>query len=254
MSKIVNRTLDFFELFADQGRPLSLSEIANILQIPMSSCHDVLTALQERGYVYELTPRSGYYASLKLQEVATRIVANDPIIPRAEVALREVRNRLDDSVLLSRVDGRKASYLLVLEPSYPLRFLRRVGDRTGVLHATSVGKALLGSLDEQTCRRVISKLDMPKLTENTIQSRDELLRQIETSRKRGYYVSIEESEPGATTVSRPLRWNKSTLIVTVAGPRHRVEPRIPEIAEELAAVCTELEAPGQAAGHLRTGG
>ena len=49
LSKIVGRTLDFLELFADQKRPLSVSETARLLDLPASSSHDVLKTLQERG-------------------------------------------------------------------------------------------------------------------------------------------------------------------------------------------------------------
>ena len=42
MSKIVDRTLDLLELFAKEKRPLSLSDIARLLRIPVSSCHDVI--------------------------------------------------------------------------------------------------------------------------------------------------------------------------------------------------------------------
>ena len=61
MSKIVDRTLDFLELFAKERRPLSLSDIARLLRIPISSCHDVIQAMQSRGYLYEIAPRAGYY-------------------------------------------------------------------------------------------------------------------------------------------------------------------------------------------------
>jgi DNA-binding IclR family transcriptional regulator len=60
MSKIVARTLDFLEVFAAHKRPLSAFEIARLLDIPASSCHDVLQALLERGYLFELTNRGGY--------------------------------------------------------------------------------------------------------------------------------------------------------------------------------------------------
>ena len=86
MSKIVGRTLDFLEVFADQKRPLSLSEIARLLEIPASSCHDVIQALQERGYIYELAPRGGYYPTLRIFEVAKIIAAYDPVVLRAEEA------------------------------------------------------------------------------------------------------------------------------------------------------------------------
>jgi len=48
MSKIVERTLDVFEMFAAEKRPLSLTDMARLLDIPISSCHDVLQALLSR--------------------------------------------------------------------------------------------------------------------------------------------------------------------------------------------------------------
>ena len=60
MVKTADRTLEVFELFAQERQPLSLSDIARLLQIPISSCHDLVRTLQARGYLYELGPRAGY--------------------------------------------------------------------------------------------------------------------------------------------------------------------------------------------------
>ena len=89
MSKIVDRTLDFIELFATERRPLSLSDISRLLKIPFSSCHDVLKALQARGYVYEIGPRAGFYPTVRLLNLAKTISDHDPILLRAEVLLRK---------------------------------------------------------------------------------------------------------------------------------------------------------------------
>ena len=59
MSKIVARTLDLLELFGREKRPLSLSDIARLLSIPVSSCFDVLQALQTRGITLVDAPVSG---------------------------------------------------------------------------------------------------------------------------------------------------------------------------------------------------
>jgi DNA-binding IclR family transcriptional regulator len=112
MSKIVQRTLDFLELFAQEKRPLSLTDISRLLKIPVSSCHDVLQALQERGYLYEIAHRGGYYPTLRLLEVAKIIAANDPVAIRAEITLRALRDTVDESVLLSKISGATATYLL----------------------------------------------------------------------------------------------------------------------------------------------
>lgn len=244
LSKIVKRTLDFFEVFAEYGRPLSLTEIAKILKLPVSSCHDVLQTLQECGYVYEIAPRSGYYPSLKLQDLANRIVASDPVIARAEIALREIRDELDESVLLARVDGLGATYLLVMEPSYPLRFLRRVGDRLGNLYATSVGKALLGTLDERNRRKAVADLELIRLTDHTNTSKEALLAELEESRARGWYLNKEESEPTVMTVSATFRWNRSVFVVTVAGPVFRMDNKLDDAVAAVLRICRDLENPG----------
>ena len=88
MSKIVYRTLDFFEAFASRKGPLSLTDLMNILNIPLSSCHDVVRALEDRGYLYEIRPRGGYYPTARLFAVAKAIVDNDPIAQRAEPILQ----------------------------------------------------------------------------------------------------------------------------------------------------------------------
>ncbi|MES1265390.1 MAG: helix-turn-helix domain-containing protein, partial [Variovorax sp.] len=119
MSKIVSRTLDFLELFAERRRPLSLSEISRMLDVPVSSCHDVLQALQERGYVYELAPRAGYYPTLRLLDIAKTIANHDPVVMRADTVLRALRDATDESVLLAKASGMTASYLLSQEPSHP---------------------------------------------------------------------------------------------------------------------------------------
>lgn len=240
MSKIVKRTLDFFEVFAAEKRPLSLSEISRLLNIPMSSCFDVVQALQERGYVSELGQRGGYYPTLKLQRLGGVIAEHDPILLRAGMTLRALRDEIDESVSLARSTGRQVTYLLVFEPSHALRFLVRVGDEARSLHATSVGKAFLGSLDAEAFEQTMAARPLDPLTENTITDLDALRRDIEAGRSRGYFLNREESVLTATTITAPFRWNRSDFFVTVAGPTHRIEPKLDGLVARLKAVCAEL--------------
>lgn len=244
MSKIVKRTLEFFELFAEHKRPLSLSEISKLLDIPVSSCHDVLQSLLELGYLYELGPRAGFYPTLKLHNLANGIAENDPIILRAEMLLRELRDEFDESVSLAKVSGATATYLIVFEPSHALRFLVRVGDRTRALHATSAGKAVLGSLDAGEREKLFRTMKLDPLTERTITSIEELRENVDQGSERGWYVNREESVPSATTVSARFTWNRTSFVVTVAGPTFRMEPKLDQVVERLLQTCRALEAPG----------
>jgi DNA-binding IclR family transcriptional regulator len=240
VSKIVGRTLDFLELFADQKRPLSASEIARLLDIPASSCHDVLLALNERGYIYELTPRGGYYPTLRLYQIANTIADNDPVVLRTDAMLRSLRDAIDESVLLSKMQGLSASYLAAFEPSHPLRFLATIGKNVRSLHATSAGKCLLGSLSDSALREYLKTAHLAALTPNTITSKTALRKDIETGNERGWFLNNEESQTGVTTISDRFVWTSSLYIVTIAGPTSRVAPKLAKAAELITNVCSLL--------------
>jgi DNA-binding IclR family transcriptional regulator len=241
MSKIVERTLDFLELFAAQKRPLSLSDISRLLSIPVSSCHDVLQALQDRGFIYEVSPRGGYYPTLRMYEAGKVIAENDPVVLRADYQLRELRDELDESVLLAKVSGLRGTYLLSFETSHPLRFQQKVGNSLTSLHATSAGKALLATLDDAVLETTLNSIDYKPLTPKTATSKAALRAQIEAGRAQGWYLNAEESMDGLTTLSAPFLWHQSVYIVTIAAPTSRLDSKLDSVAQKLLAVCARLE-------------
>lgn len=241
MSKIVDRTLDLLELFAQEKRPLSLSDVARLLRIPISSCHDVIHAMQSRGYIYEIAPRAGYYPTLRLRALGKEIGDNDPVLLRTEILLRSLRDSLDELVSLSKVGGLSARYLLVFEPTHPLRILVKIGDSIRSIYATSAGKALLGSLDNQALATFLRSVKLVPMTKNTVKSAAALRKDIDLGRKRGWYLNREESLNGVTTISASFRWNASVYIVTIAGPSSRFDQKLDTAASALTDVCSRLE-------------
>ena len=246
MSKIVERTLDFIELFAAERRPLSLSDISRLLHIPVSSCHDVLQALQARGFLYEIGPRAGYYPTRRLYELSQVIVTHDPIIMRAEMLLRNLRDHVDELVSLAKTSGLQATYILVFEPSHPLRFLVSVGSTIRSLHATSAGKALLGSLSPEAFDDYLKSARLTPMTNKTITSKSALREDIEKSIKRGWFLNREESVEDATTISANFKWNGATFIVTVAGPTARMKGKLDRVTHLLKEICGQLGTSGPA--------
>ncbi|MFN3348277.1 IclR family transcriptional regulator [Pseudorhodoplanes sp.] len=240
MSKIVERTLDFIELFANERRPLSLSDISRMLGIPASSCHDVLRALLARGYVYEIGPRAGFYPTVRLFNLARTISDHDPILLRAELLLRKTRDTIDESVSLAKAGKTNATYLLVLEPSHALRFMVAVGSEVRSLHATSAGKAFLGSLSPEKFEAYLKTAKLEPMTRNTIRSKSALREDIEASKRRGYFLNREESVEDATTVSSLFGWNGAHYIVTIAGPTSRMAGKLDRAAKLAMDACKTL--------------
>ena len=143
--------------------------------------------------------------------------------------------------MLSKVSGLDARYLLVFEPTHPLRILVKVGDSIRSIYGTSAGKALLGSLDKRALAAFLKSAKLVPLTKQTIKSATALRKDVDLGRKRGWYLNREESLNGVTTVSASFRWNISVYIVTIAGPSSRLDQKLDTAADLLMDVCRRLE-------------
>ena len=245
MSKIVYRTLDFFEAFAARKTPLSLTDLMRILDIPMSSCHDVVHALEERGYLYEVRPRGGYYPTSRLFALARTIVDNDPIAQRAEPLLQAMCDEFKVSAWLCKARGTEATYLVVCSSSDPLSYKVSVGDRTRSLYATSSGKALLAGMSADEQKRVLAGLTLTPLTPSTITSKADLLKDLQAGEERGWFINREESVEDALAISTRFDWNGCTYMITVAGSMKRVDRQLQKIVKAAQAAALALQQNGQ---------
>ena len=200
-----------------------------------------------RGYLYELAPRAGYYPTLRLQTLGKLISDNDPLVARADLLLRSLRDTLDETVLLAKVNGLQATYLLAFEATHPLRFMVKIGDSVRTIFATSAGKALLACKSDRELTDVLKTLKFTALTDKTITSAAALRQDLDVGRKRRWFLNQGESLEGVTTLSGYFHWNAAVYIVTVAGPARRVDPRLDQAAGLITNVCQLLEMRSDAA-------
>ena len=70
---------------------------------------------------------------------------------------------------------------------------------------------------------------------------DVLVADIAESRKRGYSLTRGENVPDVWALAATITLGGETLGVTLAGPRHRIEPAVDEAARLLMATCHLLE-------------
>jgi DNA-binding IclR family transcriptional regulator len=117
----------------------------------------------------------------------------------------------------------------------------KVGSEVRSLHATSAGKALLGSFTQEKFDEYLKSARLTPLTSKSITSKVRLRSDIEAGRRRGWFLNRGESVEDATTLSSSFAWNGATYIVTIAGPSARVEPKLQRAAERLMVACRRLD-------------
>lgn len=233
------RTLDVLETFRLARRPLSLSELARLAGIPVSTCHGLVRTLERRGFLYYPLKREAY-PTRKLIEIAHDIAAHDPIAARLEPALGALRDATKETVILGMRSGDAVLYLLVLDSPQIVRYTAGAGAHKP-LHSSAIGKALLGAMDDKALEAWLAEHELPRITEKTITSSRRLAREIDESRARAYYVTRGENVADVMAVAMPVRLGSAELAVAIAGPLHRMAPAERKHARRLAEAVGSIE-------------
>lgn len=230
--KTAVRTLKIFELFALRKQPLVLSELAEQLEIPPSSCLLLIRTLLERGYLYETARRAGYYPTRRLFDYASEIVSHDPVIERVRPILERLRDDTGETVTLAKLQGVRLIYLLVIDSPQVIRPAMTTGTLRPV-HSTATGKALLSTLDEQTRKDLLTEAGMARLTTRTTVSKARLESEIKEGMARGWFSNQGESVPELSAIAVPLRINNDAYAVSVMGPSYRMAAHMNAHADRL---------------------
>jgi len=234
------RTLDIFETFAAEQRPLSLSELARLADIPISTCHSLMRTLEQRGFLQFLASREAY-PTRKMLDLSNDIDRHDPIATRLAPALTRLRDDTGETVILGSRQGDAALYLLVLESAQIVRYTARAGEFKP-LHASSIGKTLLGEMSEDELARWLSgPRELRGVTPQTIVSQRQLKRDLAEGHARGYYATRGENVPDVMALAAPVRVGSSPLAIAIAGPLHRMDDMEKRHSQKLLAAIRGIE-------------
>jgi IclR family transcriptional regulator, acetate operon repressor len=238
--KTAGRTLDFFEVFSAERRPLRLSDLAKSLNAPVSSCYQLIQTLQRRGYVYAL-PGKSYYPTKRMLKSAEVIAASDPVVAMLSPMLEELRDVTGESVLLGKHAEEHVLVLDLAESHHSIRYTTRPGELRH-LHSSSIGKALLGSMTRDERDRWLPADPLPTFTPTTIATRAKLEADLQRSKARGWYASLGETVTELHSVAAPFTAAGAIFAVSVAGPVTRFAPSQKAHATALLAAVRKVDA------------
>lgn len=230
--KTAARTLDLFEAFGVAQEPLTLSELASELQIPVSSCFALVRTLEDRGYIYMLAARKDMYPTRRMLSVAKRIAAGDPVFKRLEPILSGLRDDIGETVVCSKRQGKQIVYLDVYDSPSSIRYYAEVGEFK-MLHCSSGGKALLGAMSDEEFDGVVKNLELQRLTEHTVTTGNSLRKNVAEQQQQGWYYNLGESVSDLVGAAVPVLIGTERYAVSVAGPMYRVQPQLDRIGERL---------------------
>ncbi|KWR87036.1 IclR family transcriptional regulator [Cupriavidus sp. IDO] len=231
--KTALRVIEIIEIYAREGRSLTLTELAKLLGAPMSSCLGLIRTLVSLGYLYETGRRQGYYPTSRLLSIAQRISRNDPLLERVQPVLEALRDATGETVIFGKLqeDGR-VLYLEVRESANPVRYTATPGEVRDA-HINSIGRAILGAMSAEARDGILDKLAFTPRTPRTVKSRAALASELQRWQEQGWYPNFGESFPDLGAIAVPVMFGNVAYGISVAGPIHRVEANVDAIVKAL---------------------
>lgn len=237
----VRNSFELIEAMQRQGGEAGVTEIADETKMSKSSVHKHLATLTDIGFVVKTDGR--YRLSLRFLDIGSDLREQYP-------GGRYIKQKMWDLAQ----ETNEIAFFTIEEDGRPTILYREVGyegvptrSRVGMrlyLHQIAAGKAILSRYSESRVKEIVERHELPAATGRTITDYDELLKDLERTRERGYSLSIEEATEGLQAVGVPVKGPSGSVLggCAVAGPVHRIESRAhDELPDLLHSVANELE-------------
>lgn len=235
------RTMSVLEVFAREKRELSNSDMARFLDLPDSSCSDLLHTLHQHGYVMRTARTRRFYPTSRIYAIASEIIRNDPLFAAGNEALELLVAKTGETAFCGRLEDGAVKVIACHEGRHPLRYVLNTGERIA-LHASGLGKALLGLIgttDAAEASRQMRLKPLRALMPNTITDPALLEADLEKGRARGWYLADEEGNDGVSAVGVAGYVGDEPMAISVGGPADRIRKNLDTyvaVLKEVAAI------------------
>jgi len=243
----VDRALIILEALAEAGSPMTLSNLAEEIELNISTVHRILTTLGERNFIEQKQESGKYYLGLKAFEIGNAAKKNINLINVAKPYLQKLVDECNETTNLAILDEGEVVYVDQAASTNMVKMFAQIGSR-GPAYCTGTGKALLAYEPSDKRVQFFEEMGLRKLTEKTVVDPEELEKEMKKIRQRGYALDMGEIEEGVRCVAAPIRNHEQKVVaaVSVSGPSIRMteelieEKIIPTVMKVANQISTQL--------------
>lgn len=237
------RAFRVLEILALQGRPLTLSDLIQLTDLPKPTLHRILSQFEDAGLLVREPDGRSYVVGDRLSRYALEALRHSASGRARRAILHRVVSEIHESCNVAVMQKGDVIYLDRVEADWPLRLHV---PSSGVLlqpHCCASGKLLLAHLPLDERNRLVELMALQRFTERTITDRHVLLSELDRIPSVGYAVDNEEYVLGVACVAVPIRDRRGVVVAALAvqGATARVPlmravefvPRLQAAAEQI---------------------
>ena len=212
--------LAMLELLSSENAPMGVTTLARHMDMPKSGVHRLLQVLRTLGWVRQ-TAAGEYECTLKLWELGQRLANRVDLRSAAAAAMRELAAQTRETILLSILDGTEVLYVDVIDSPQPVRAHTQAGDRAPAF-CMATGKAMLAYAPPAVIDKIVENFEV--FTPLTITTREQLEKELERVRRKGFAFNRGEWGGGVRGIAAPIFDSRGEPIaaISVGAPGERM--------------------------------
>jgi len=187
--------------FDAENPKMTLSEVAAKCDMTRAMARRLLWTLEKLGYV-ENAGRL-FYLRPKILELGYAYLSSQRLITVAQPIMERLTEQVQESCSMSVLDGLDIVYVIRIPTRRIMKISLGVGTRLPAW-ATSMGRVLLGGLEEAELDQYLAKIHPTSLTEYTVTDKKQLKKIIQDTKKQGWGTVNQELELGLCSAAVPI--------------------------------------------------
>ncbi|NNN11884.1 MAG: IclR family transcriptional regulator [Acidimicrobiaceae bacterium] len=248
--KSVERALRLLSYISTLSEPIGVNQLSREVRMHKATVSRLLGTLLAYGFVAKEPVTERYTLGLAFIQASTASLARVGFLESTRSVLQGLAESTGETATLAVRDGDWSLTLDQVTPDRLIVNMNWIGMRTP-LHCTSDGKVFLAWSDEADLDEYLSRTLLSP-TERSVSQPDELRKELEVIRIRGYAIANEELEVGLTGVAAPVIGKDGMVIasISISGPSSRVTPeRVEACGELVKGACDDLQVVLKSYGH-----
>ena len=218
----IERAIKIMNCFTDKNPELKLTEISDMLDLNKSTIHGIINTLKDGGLIDQNEENQKYRLGLNLVNYASRVLKSIDIREVAHPVIKRLCDEVNETVHLGILDGTEIVYIDKVESNQSIRIFTTIGTRYHA-YCTAIGKSILSDLTNEAVLRLLPDA-LPRYTEYTKTSKEEILEEIIGVRTKGYALDLEENVEGLKCIGAPIFNHEGRVkySISVSGPVQRM--------------------------------
>ena len=117
----IHRVLDILDTVAAAEKPISATEINDVLNLPKATVHRLCAELEDRGYLLKKINGKSYLPGNRLLEVATGVLSHSRFRATRHAILTALSESVGETCNIAYPDGLKMAYSDRVESTSPVK-------------------------------------------------------------------------------------------------------------------------------------